>query len=114
MDNDLSSLYSIEPSVVGLKKLGHPHPESNLLSDSNKGVPQQTQVYSPRSLEFQNSPVNARSVAPSRVTLYCVSFNRSSQNDFGWFFQSMLVTIAQAGGTIHGFSANCDGQTHSS
>ena len=50
------------------QKLGQPVPESNLVSELNRGDPQQTQWYIPVALLFQKAPVNARSVPPQRVT----------------------------------------------
>jgi hypothetical protein len=60
---------------MGAQKLGQPVPESNLVSDVNRGVPHPTQWYVPGSLVFQYFPVNARSVPASRVTWYCSGVN---------------------------------------
>ena len=35
---------------IGLSKLGHPVPESNLSIDANKGSPETTSTYIPNSL----------------------------------------------------------------
>src|SRR6201981_2762597 len=56
---------------MGAQKLGQPVPESNLVSDVNKGAPQPTQWYVPGSLVFQYLPVKARSVPAWRVGLFC-------------------------------------------
>ncbi len=37
---EMSFSFSIFSSSKGWKKLGQPHPESNFVSDSNRGVPQ--------------------------------------------------------------------------
>src|ERR1700741_5385014 len=60
---------------MGAQKLGQPVPESNLVSDVNRGVPHPTQWYVPGSFVFQYFPVNARSVPASRVTWYCSGVN---------------------------------------
>src|SRR5579864_7736692 len=60
---------------MGAQKLGQPVPESNLVSDVNRGVPHPTQWYVPGSLVHQYFPVNARSVPASRVTWYCSGVN---------------------------------------
>ena len=41
MPNELSSISFMDLALIGKKKLGHPHPASNLVSDSNKGSEQQ-------------------------------------------------------------------------
>src|ERR1700756_5633077 len=60
---------------MGAQKLGQPVPESNLVSDVNKGAPQPKQWYVPGSLVFQYLPVKARSVPAWRVTWYCSGVN---------------------------------------
>ena len=39
--SELSSCSDITESFIGTKKLGHPHPASNFVCDSNKGSLQQ-------------------------------------------------------------------------
>src|SRR5208283_4546987 len=58
-------------AVGGGKKLGHPVPESNFVSEPNSRAPQQTQWYVPSSCLFQYLPVKAGSVPQARATLYC-------------------------------------------
>src|SRR5260370_36740599 len=53
------------------KKLGHPVPESNFVSEPKSSAPQQTQWYVPSSCLFQYWPVKARSVPLPRATCYC-------------------------------------------
>src|SRR5690348_14820649 len=52
---------------MGAQKLGHPVPDSNLVSASNSAVPQQEQRKIPLSCRSQYSPVKARSVPSWRV-----------------------------------------------
>lgn len=49
-------------SVAGAKKLGQPVPESNLASEPNRSLPQQTQRYVPSSLQLLYFPLNGGSV----------------------------------------------------
>src|SRR5713226_6735048 len=57
------------------KKLGHPVPESNFVSEPKSSAPQQTQWYVPSSCLFQYWPVKAGSVPHWRATLYCSGVN---------------------------------------
>src|SRR5207249_7369741 len=69
---------------IGAVKLGQPVPESNFVSELNRGVPQQTQRYVPGAWLSQYSPLNGGSVPFLRATLYCcdVSCARHSSSDF--------------------------------
>src|SRR5678810_669659 len=55
----------------GRKKLGHPVPDSNLVSEENNGAPQQTHSYVPSLWQSQYSPEKARSVPALRATWNC-------------------------------------------
>jgi hypothetical protein len=44
MKRELSDSVRTFSSVTGFVKLGHPVPDSNFASESNRGVPQQTQL----------------------------------------------------------------------
>ncbi len=57
--------------LAGSVKLGQPVPESNLVSEENSSVPQQTQRYMPSLFSSTYGPVKARSVPALRVTSYC-------------------------------------------
>jgi hypothetical protein len=57
--------------LVGLVKLGHPVPESNLSSDLKRAFPQHTHLYIPFSLDETYCPVNGISVSFFLVTRYC-------------------------------------------
>ena len=59
-----------------VKKDGHPHPESNFISDVNNLCPQQTQKYSPSLFSSQYMPVNGCSVALFLVTSYWILLKR--------------------------------------
>src|SRR6266404_7614696 len=54
-------------SATGAQKLGHPVPDSNLVSELNSALSQQMQRNSPFSWRFQYWPVNASSVSACRV-----------------------------------------------
>src|SRR5690348_17954144 len=71
MKNEWSVRVTIFWGAIGFQKLGHPVPESNLVSELNSAVPQQTHRYSPFACNSSYSFANGRSVPPSRVTLYC-------------------------------------------
>ena len=49
----LSSRYSILSSLIGSKKLGHPVPESNFVSEEKSSVPQHEHLYNPLSFASQ-------------------------------------------------------------
>src|SRR5262249_17296187 len=57
--------------AIGCQKLGHPVPESNLVSDENSALPQQMQRNRPFSCHSAYLLLNARSVPFWRVTSYC-------------------------------------------
>src|SRR6516162_8440489 len=63
-----SARVTIFSGAIGFQKLGHPVPESNLASELNSAVPQQTHRYSPLARNSSYSFVNGRSVPPWRVT----------------------------------------------
>src|SRR6185437_6833482 len=65
--NVLSSIVLTFSFAIGSQKLGHPVPDSNLVSESNSAVPQQAQRKMPLSCRSQYSPVNARSVPSWRA-----------------------------------------------
>src|SRR5262245_27070413 len=71
MNSELSASSRTFPPLMGAQNDGHPVPDSNFVSESNSGVPQQTQRYLPFARLFQYSPLNARSVPFLRVTLNC-------------------------------------------
>src|SRR5277367_6960883 len=56
--------------AIGAQKLGHPVPESNLVSELNNALSQQMQRYSPLSW-ISYWPLNALSVPCWRVTWNC-------------------------------------------
>src|SRR6267143_504855 len=58
--SDFSSTFSFS---AGDQKLGHPVPESNFVSDENRGAPHPAQTYIPFSLLWRYFPVKDRSVA---------------------------------------------------
>src|SRR3954470_16614270 len=87
----LSSTVFTFSSVTGAKKLGHPQPASNLVSDSNSRVPQPMHRYVPGSSLLQYSPVNGRSVPFLRVTWYCSGVNCSRHS------ASVLLTLSTMG-----------------
>jgi len=70
MPCDLSSDSATLPSEIGDPKLGQPVPESNMASDLNRGLPQQTHLYTPLSPGFCLFPEKGRSVPFIRVTWY--------------------------------------------
>src|SRR5688572_30595990 len=59
------------------QKLGHPVPESNLVSDLNSPSPQTTHLYMPTPLWSQYLPLNGRSVAEHCVTSYSIGDRRA-------------------------------------
>src|SRR5262245_9564902 len=71
MNSVLSATSDTLFSSTGCQKLGQPVPDSNFVLLSKSGWPQQTQLKTPSSLQFQYSPVKARSVPFLRVTSYC-------------------------------------------
>src|SRR5262249_55002982 len=71
MKSDRSVSVLMFSGAIGCQKLGHPVPESNLASDENRALPQQTQRNSPFSCQFAYLLVNGRSVPFWRVTWYC-------------------------------------------
>src|SRR6201994_4693227 len=81
---EVSTCSATLPSATGLENDGQPQPASNLVSDSNSGVPQPMHRYVPSASWFQYSPVNGRSVPFCRVTRYCsgVSCDFHSASDF--------------------------------
>src|SRR5215472_8773617 len=56
--------------AIGVQKLGHPVPESNLVAELNTAVSQQMQRNTPLSWTFSRAPVNGVSVSACRVTSY--------------------------------------------
>ena len=76
----LSGRSSTAAATAGSVKLGQPEPDSNFVSAVNSSASQAAQRYSPESLLYVYSPVNAGSVPASRRTLYCsgVSIERHS------------------------------------
>ena len=79
-----SSCVTIASSSIARKKLGQPQPESNLASETNNFLPQQTHWYVPASFVFQYAPVKARSVPFSRVMRYSSGVSKAchSASDF--------------------------------
>lgn len=73
-------------SLIGASKLGHPQPESYLLSELNSGASQHVQWYSPVSLLWSNVPVKGASVPCCRHTRYCSSVRVSRQYSSGWLY----------------------------
>src|SRR4029078_7172634 len=86
------SVSTLSP-VDGLVKLGQPVPDSNLSSESNSVLPQQTQRYIPGSFDCAYLPVNAGSVPFCRVIRYCsgVSSLRHSSSDLRIFSVISIV-----------------------
>src|SRR5271169_5727598 len=80
--------------AIGSQKLGHPVPESNLVSELNSAFWQHTQRKMPLACRSQYWPVKARSVPAWRVTSYCsaVSWARHSA--------SVLTTLGTRLGPI--------------
>ena len=78
-----SSFSTMALPSAGLKKLGHPVPDSNLWSESNSARPQPAHWYCPFSWRSQYSPENARSVPFSRRTKQAMwgSSSRHSASD---------------------------------
>src|SRR3954451_21119650 len=79
----LSGRSSTCSRLAGSVKLGQTVPESNLVSEENSSVPQQTQWYMPAVFSSTYGPVKARSVPALRVTSNCsgVSCSRHSASD---------------------------------
>ncbi len=90
MNRELSGRVSTASLSAGSKKLGHPVPESNLVSELNSSCPQPLQRYMPSSLLSQYVPVNARSVPFLRSTSYSsgLSSSRHSCSVFSSFSNS--------------------------
>jgi hypothetical protein len=63
-----SCIATMFSGAIGCQKLGHPVPDSNLVSELKTAVSQQIQRYRPWSCRFQVLPVYARSVPSWRVT----------------------------------------------
>lgn len=82
MPCDRSSISVTRSAIVGVVKLGHPLPDSNLVSDENSSAPHPPHRYVPSSWQSTYFPVNARSVPPPRSTAYCsgVSVARHSSS----------------------------------
>lgn len=83
--------------AIGLVKLGHPQPDSNLSLEENRGSPVATSTYIPLSKVFQYSFEKARSVSFSWVTAYC--------SGVSFFFSSSFVGFGYLLSSIIGFSA---------
>ena len=71
--NRLRSSFSLTLSLFrGAQKLGQPVPDSNLASELNSSLPQQTHLYFPDSSLWTYSPENGRSVPFFLVTPNCI------------------------------------------
>src|ERR1700682_1831066 len=71
MKNDRSDSVLTFSGAIGSKKLGHPVPDSNLVSELNSALPQQMHRYMPLSGFSAYRFENGRSVPFLRATLYC-------------------------------------------
>ena len=60
---------------MGAQKLGQPVPDSNLVSERKRSVPQATHLYMPLRCSFQVTPLKARSVPALRTTWNCMGMS---------------------------------------
>src|SRR4029079_7865556 len=88
--------HSTASSSTGCQKLGHPLPESYFVFELNKSAPQQTQRYTPDSLQSWYLPVKARSVPFWRVIRNCsgVSSRCHSSSLFSILSLGILASLA--------------------
>src|SRR3970040_3026359 len=84
----LSASVRICSGLIGAQKLGHPVPESNLVSESKRSFPEQSRRYIPSSLQSWYWPENGLSVPLRLHTQNCsgVSSCFHSSSDFDTFF----------------------------
>src|SRR6188768_2900715 len=77
----------------GCQKLGQPVPESNLVRESNSGVSQPTQKYTPSAWLSQYSLRNGGSVPCWRATRYCSDVRRARHSESVRFTAALLMSM---------------------
>lgn len=83
MPCEVSMCSASKSEDIGRLNAGHPHPESYLSDETNRGCPVVISTYIPTLNSLSYSLVYGRSVAPCCVTAYCsaVNIRRNSLSD---------------------------------
>src|SRR6266851_1851419 len=87
VNHERSSCSLTAPSSTVAQKLGHPVPESNLVSEEKSGAPQHTHLNMPLRFSVLSGLEKARSVPCCRVTWYCCGVS------FSFHSVSLLLTL---------------------